>query len=57
MEHIFLDREEELKFLEERFKKGNPELIVLYGRRRVGKTSLIKKFIEGKKAIYYLATK
>jgi AAA+ ATPase superfamily predicted ATPase len=56
MEHIFLDREEELKFLEERFKKGNPELIVLYGRRRIGKTSLIKKFIEGKKAIYYLAT-
>jgi len=57
MEHIFLDREEELKFLEERFKKGKPELIVLYGRRRIGKTSLIKKFIEGKKAIYYLATK
>jgi AAA+ ATPase superfamily predicted ATPase len=57
MEHIFLDREEELKFLEERFRKGRPELIVLYGRRRIGKTSLIKKFIEGKKAIYYLATK
>jgi AAA+ ATPase superfamily predicted ATPase len=57
MEHIFLNREKELKFLEERFKKGRPELIVLYGRRRIGKTSLIKKFLEGKKAIYYLATK
>jgi len=56
MQHIFVDREKELEFLEEKFRKGKPELIILYGRRRVGKTFLIKKFIEGKKAIYYLAT-
>jgi AAA+ ATPase superfamily predicted ATPase len=57
MEHIFIDRENELKFLEEKFKKGKPELIIIYGRRRVGKTFLIKNFIKNKRAIYYLATK
>jgi AAA+ ATPase superfamily predicted ATPase len=54
MEHIFINRKDELKFLEERFEKGKPELIVLYGRRRIGKTFLIKKFLENKRAIYYL---
>jgi len=57
MEHIFIDRENELKFLEEKFKKEKPELIIIYGRRRVGKTFLIKNFIKNKRAIYYLATK
>ena len=30
--------------------------VVIYGRRRVGKTTLIKEFIKGKTAFYFLAT-
>lgn len=50
----FFDREAELKMLEDvfkgvRFKSG---FVVIYGRRRVGKTELAKKFIEGKKFIW-----
>jgi len=50
----FIDRERELEFLEEKF--GNKrQLIVLYGRRRVGKTELIKQFCKNKDHIYFLA--
>ena len=52
----FIDRKQELNFLEEKFKEGK-QLIILYGRRRVGKTELIKKFCEGKEHIYFLADK
>lgn len=31
-------------------------MVVIYGRRRVGKTALITRFLEKKKALYYLAT-
>ncbi|MDR0287963.1 MAG: ATP-binding protein [Clostridiales bacterium] len=34
---------------------GKYEFAVIYGRRRVGKTTLIKEFIKGKKAIYFLS--
>ncbi|HLC68377.1 MAG TPA: ATP-binding protein [Candidatus Bilamarchaeaceae archaeon] len=53
----FIDRKEELKFLEERYPQGKPQFIVIYGRRRVGKTELIKEFSKEKKAIYFLAEK
>ncbi|MGB9813726.1 MAG: ATP-binding protein [Thermovenabulum sp.] len=33
-----------------------PSFVILYGRRRVGKTSLIKEFIKNKPAVYFLAT-
>jgi AAA+ ATPase superfamily predicted ATPase len=52
----FIDRERELKFLEEKFRNKR-QLIVLYGRRRVGKTELIKRFCENKEYIYFLADK
>lgn len=32
-------------------------MMVLYGRRRVGKSTLIKEFIKGRRAIYYTASK
>lgn len=57
MDNNFLDREWELKFLEERFRQNRAELILLYGRRRIGKTFLVKKFLENKKGIYFMATK
>lgn len=51
----FVNREKELAFLEEQFSK-KPCFIVLYGRRRVGKSELLKKFSRGKKTIFFTAT-
>lgn len=45
---MFVGREEELRTLEKLYAKGSFQLIVMYGRRRVGKTTLINKFIEDK---------
>ncbi len=53
----FINREEELKFLEEKYLEDLPQLIIIYGRRRVGKTELIKKFIQNKKSIYILCSR
>ncbi|MBI5064826.1 AAA family ATPase, partial [Candidatus Woesearchaeota archaeon] len=53
-EQIFIGREDALKWLNELFS-STPSFGVLYGRRRVGKTELVKKFSENKKHIYFLA--
>ena len=55
MIQLFVDRDEELLFLEEKFNSGGPELVVIYGRRRVGKTELVAKFMKGKSSVYFLA--
>jgi len=52
-----IDREEETAFLEEAYEQNKSQLIVLYGRRRVGKTYLLQHFMKGKKHAYYLCTK
>ncbi|MDD3461184.1 MAG: ATP-binding protein, partial [Mesotoga sp.] len=54
---MFVGRKRELAYLEERFERGKPELLILYGRRRVGKTELTKEFLRKKRGIYYLAEK
>ncbi len=41
--------------MESRYKSGKAELIFIYGRRRIGKTRLIKEFLRGKRSIYLLA--
>jgi AAA+ ATPase superfamily predicted ATPase len=51
----FVDRVKELEFLERHFKREEAGFIVLYGRRRVGKTELVNRFIKNKKHIYFLA--
>ena len=51
----FVDRIEEMKILENARSAKGASLFVLYGRRRVGKTELISKFI-GKRGVYFLAT-
>lgn len=56
MEENFIERHEELDFLEKEYKREGSSLVVLYGRRRVGKTALTNKFIEDKQASYFLAT-
>lgn len=47
----FLGREEELKILEGAYKSSESQIVVVYGRRRVGKSALINKFLESKTAI------
>ena len=42
---MFIGRKAELQFLEERYASREAELIVLYGRRRVGKTELLNEFM------------
>lgn len=53
----FINRKEELAFLENRYKNKGFESIVIYGRRRVGKTELIKEFIKNKEHLYFLCDK
>ena len=53
----FINRYEELGFLEERYRNKNFEFFVIYGRRRVGKTELIKNFLKDKEHIYFLCDK
>lgn len=52
---MFIDREKELNFLKEKYKDLQPQFIVLWGKRRVGKTELVKHFIKNKPHIYFLA--
>lgn len=52
---MFVGRHQELKKLNSMFESDQFEFAVIYGRRRVGKTTLIKEFCKGKKAIYFIA--
>lgn len=51
----FINRKKELNFLEERWTLRKSQFIIVYGKRRVGKTELIKQFIKNKPSIYFLA--
>jgi len=53
---MFIDRKEELASLEARYRSGRAELFVLYGRRRVGKTELLRHFCAGKPHVFFIAT-
>jgi AAA+ ATPase superfamily predicted ATPase len=53
----FINRGIEIDFLEKKYKSQGSQFIVLYGRRRVGKTELIKQFCKDKNSIYLLADK
>ena len=52
---MFLCRENELLKMNRRYKKGEMECIIIYGRRRVGKTALINEFVKDKPVIYFPA--
>jgi AAA+ ATPase superfamily predicted ATPase len=52
---MFLCRENELRKLEHRYGSGEMECIVIYGRRRVGKTALINEFSKDKPTIFFPA--
>lgn len=52
----FLGREKEILVLEKEYARDGG-FVVIYGRRRIRKTTLIKQFIKSKTAFYFLATK
>ena len=52
----FVDREQEMATLQSEYDRDGSALVVLYGRRRVGKTTLISEFIKNKKALFFLAS-
>ncbi|MDR2833692.1 MAG: ATP-binding protein [Streptococcaceae bacterium] len=52
---MFVGRKTELESLNKAYRKSSFQFPVIYGRRRVGKTELIKEFIKDKKAIYFVA--
>ena len=53
---MFINRQAELANLEAHYQSGRAELFVLYGRRRVGKTELLRHFCEDKPHIFFIAT-
>lgn len=54
---MFYCREHELAELNKRYEKGSFECIIIYGRRRVGKTALINEFCKGKPTVFFSALK
>ncbi|MDY2653945.1 MULTISPECIES: ATP-binding protein [Eisenbergiella] len=51
---MFIGRERELASLNQLYTSERFEFVVIYGRRRVGKTALINRFIKEKNAIYFM---
>ena len=51
---MFIGRQRELDELNKRYNSNKFEFMVIYGRRRVGKTALINEFIGDKKSIYFM---
>ncbi len=52
---MFVGRHQELEQLNQAYQENDFQFTVIYGRRRIGKTSLINEFLKNKKAIYYVA--
>jgi AAA+ ATPase superfamily predicted ATPase len=53
---MFVNREAELAWLGERHQGKKAELLVLYGRRRIGKSALLREFGRGKPHVYFVAS-
>lgn len=51
---MFYGRKFELSFLQDKYNSNKAEFIVLYGRRRVGKTELLRYFCKDKSHIFYV---
>ena len=50
---MFIGRKAELQFLEDKYNSPNGQLIVVYGRRRIGKTETLHQFCKGKPHIFF----
>ncbi len=53
---MFVDRESELAALEAAWRSERAELIVVYGRRRVGKTALLRAFCDNHPSAFWVAS-
>jgi AAA+ ATPase superfamily predicted ATPase len=53
---MFVDREAELGELNRLHVVGGAQLFILYGRRRVGKTELLREFVKDKACLFFVAT-
>ena len=51
---MFYGRNAELKFLDDKYKSSKDELIIIYGRRRIRKTELLRYFSNGKPNVFYV---
>ncbi|MCX8189329.1 MAG: ATP-binding protein [Nitrososphaeria archaeon] len=49
----FINRKDELSVLERLYNEKRPQLVIVYGRRRVGKTRLLLEFLKGKNGLYF----
>ena len=52
----FIDRDSEMEILQNEYDRNGSSLVILYGRRRVGKTTLISEFIKDKSALFFLVS-
>ena len=52
---MFTGRIQELERLEGLYASGRSSMIVLYGRSGIGKTALVRRFVQGKNSVYYAA--
>ncbi|MCL1876326.1 MAG: ATP-binding protein [Synergistaceae bacterium] len=52
---MFVGREKELAALEKLYDEKSFQMVVMYGRRRIGKTTLISEFTSGKPSIFFTA--
>lgn len=53
---VFIGRKTEIRILEREYERDGSSFVILYGRRRIGKTTLIKQFMQGKDSLYFLST-
>ncbi len=51
----FVNRDRELELLNAEYTKQEAAFVVIYGRRRTGKTTLIEQFLKQKKSLYFFA--
>ena len=52
---MFVGRDAELSALEASYKSNKFQMVVVYGRRRVGKTTLLSHFARNKRALFFTA--
>ncbi|MDR1689385.1 MAG: ATP-binding protein, partial [Clostridiales bacterium] len=52
---MFYGRKAEMRKLNEMYASSNFEFAAIYGRRRIGKTTLIREFIKDKNSLFFVA--
>jgi AAA+ ATPase superfamily predicted ATPase len=57
MQPTFVGRAAELAALASAYTAEEGKLVLLYGRRRIGKTYLLQRFSEGRRTVFYQATR